>query len=197
MLTIHGDTRSGNCHKVAVTCRLLGREFDWVEVDIMAGATRTVDFLAMNPAGQVPTVVLEDGRPLAQSNAIMLYLAKGSALIPADAYARARMLEWLFWEQYSHEPYVATPRFQRLYQQRDPDPWRMERGEQALDHLEALLTGRDWLVGDALTLADIALSAYTCLAEDAGFSLAERPSIDGWLARLDAAGGLFHGQRRP
>ncbi len=114
MLTAYGDIRSGNCLKVKWLLDRLGRDYRWVEVDIMSGGSRTPEFLAMSPAGQVPIIVLEDGRPLAQSNAILLHLAEGTDLIPTDAYERARMMEWLFWEQYSHEPYVAVARFQRL-----------------------------------------------------------------------------------
>ena len=114
-MKIYGDSKSGNCLKVSWTADFLGRSYTWIETDIMQGESRTPDFLAMNPAGQVPVVVLEDGRTLAQSNAIILHLAEGSSLIPQDAYDRARMLEWLFWEQYSHEPYVAVARFQVRY----------------------------------------------------------------------------------
>ena len=116
MITIYGDSISGNCLKVKWTADLLGLAYRWIEVEILTGATRTPQFLTMNPAGQVPTVLLEDGRPLAQSNAIILHLAEGSTLIPSDAYQRAKMLEWMFWEQYSHEPYVAVARFLVVYQ---------------------------------------------------------------------------------
>ena len=111
MLTIHGDRISGNCLKVKWVADRVGAPWRWVDVDVLRGETRTPDFLALNPAGQVPVVVLADGRMLAQSNAIMLYLAEGSDLIPTDAFDRARMFEWMFWEQYTHEPAIAVRRF--------------------------------------------------------------------------------------
>ena len=103
-MRIYGDSISGNCLKVKWVADYLGRKYEWIETDVLRGESRTAQFLALNPAGQVPLVVLGDGRPLAQSNAIIVHLAEGSDLIPADAYDRARMLEWMFWEQYSHEP---------------------------------------------------------------------------------------------
>jgi glutathione S-transferase len=114
-MRIYGDSISGNCLKVKWTADHLGLAYDWIETSVLKAETRTPEFLAMNPAGQVPAVILGDGRPLAQSNAIILHLAEGSDLIPADAYDRARMFEWMFWEQYSHEPYVAVARFQMHY----------------------------------------------------------------------------------
>ena len=142
VLRIFGDSISGNCLKVKWVADHLGLDYEWIEIDILKGETRTADFLAMNPAGQVPAVVLPDGRPLAQSNAIILHLAEGSDLVPADAYERARMLEWMFWEQYSHEPYVAVARFLVRYQGRSPDELEarlVERGYGALQRLEDCL----------------------------------------------------------
>ncbi|MBJ7483798.1 glutathione S-transferase family protein [Brevundimonas sp.] len=191
MLTAYGDIRSGNCLKVKWLLDRLGRDYRWVEVDIMSGGSRTPEFLAMSGAGQVPVIVLEDGRPLAQSNAILLLLAEGTDLIPADPYDRARMLEWLFWEQYSHEPYVAVARFQRLYLGKTEVEARiMERGDAALDRLDAALVGREWLVGEAVSLADIALVAYTRMAGDGGFDLAARPGVRAWVARVERALGI-------
>src|SRR4051794_25211757 len=115
-MKIYGDSISGNCLKVKWVADSLGLSYDWIETSVLEQKSRTAEFLAMNPAGQVPAVVLDDGRPLAQSNAIILHLAEGSALVPADAYRRARMFEWMFWEQYSHEPYIAVARFQVAYQ---------------------------------------------------------------------------------
>jgi glutathione S-transferase len=188
MITIYGDPISGNCLKVKWTAERLGVAFTWVDVDITKGESRTPAFLAMNPAGQVPTVVLADGRPLAQSNAILLHLAEGSALIPTDGYERARMLEWLFWEQYSHEPSVAVARFQMKYlgKRRDElDPKLLARGEAALRRLDEGLAGRKYLAGDALSLADIALVAYTRMAHDGGFTLADYPAVEAWVERLE------------
>jgi len=189
MLTIYGDPISGNCLKVKWTAERLGIPFAWKDVDVTRAETRTAEFLAINPAGQVPTVVLADGRVLAQSNAIILHLADGSALIPADAYDRAKMFEWLFWEQYSHEPYIAVARFQIRYlgkTRAELDPKLIERGEGALKRLDSALTGREFLVGNALTLADISLVAYTRMAADGGFSLGDYPAVEAWVGRIDS-----------
>ena len=190
---IYGDSISGNCLKVKWTADLLVRSYDWIETDILAGQSRTAEFLANNPAGQVPMVLLDDGRPLAQSNAIILHLAEGSDLIPADAYDRARMLEWMFWEQYSHEPYVAVARFQLRYLGKtvsDLDPKLVERGAAALARLERGLAATPFLVGTSLSLADIALVAYTRVAHEGGFDLADYPAVQAWVARVEAALGL-------
>ena len=189
MLTIYGDPISGNCLKVKWTAERLAIPYTWRDVDVTSGETRTAAFLAVNPAGQVPAVVLADGRKLAQSNAIILHLAEGSDLIPADAYERAKMLEWLFWEQYSHEPYVAVARFQVKYLGKpvaDLEPRIVERGAAALARMDAALTGREFLVGVALTLADMALVAYTRMAADGGFTLADYPAVAAWVDRVEA-----------
>ena len=193
MLKVYGDLRSGNCLKVKWVLDHRGLAYEWIAVDIMAGESRTPDFLAMNSAGQVPTVVLADGRPLAQSNAILLHFAEGTDLVPAARYERATMLEWLFWEQYSHEPYVAVRRFLIAYQGKDPadlDPKLEERGRQALDRMEARLAEADWLAGDALSAADLSLLAYTRMAGEGGFDLGEWPAVTRWIARTEAALGL-------
>jgi glutathione S-transferase len=189
MITIYGDPISGNCLKVKWTAERLAIPYAWVNVDVLKSESRTPAYLALNPAGQVPMIQLEDGRPLAQSNAIILHLAENSALIPSDAYDRARMLEWLFWEQYSHEPYVAVARFQMKYlgKSRDErDAKLVERGAAALARMEAGLQGRKYLVGEALTLADISLVAYTRAAHDGGFDLADYPAVAAWVARIEA-----------
>ncbi len=189
-LRIFGDSISGNCLKVKWVADHLGLDHEWIETDIMKGESRTPDFLAMNPAGQVPAVILPDGRPLAQSNAIMLHLAEGSDLVPADAYERARMFEWMFWEQYSHEPYVAVARFQVRYQGRSPDALDaklVERGYGALQRLEDGLDGRDFLASAGVSLADVALVAYTRWAGEGGFDLSAYPKVQAWIARVEAA----------
>ena len=189
-ITIYGDRVSGNCLKVKWVCERLAIPFVWKDVDILKSESRTPDFLAMNTAGQVPVILREDGRALAQSNAIIIHLAEGSDLIPADAYERAQMLEWLFWEQYSHEPYVAVARFQVKYLGKpvaDLDAKLVERGAGALQRLEDGLAGRDWLVGGQITLADIALVAYTRWAHEGGFDLAHYPAVKAWVARVEAA----------
>jgi len=187
-MTLYGDARSGNCLKVRWVAERLHIPFQWVEVDVMSGRTREPDFLALNPAGQVPTVVLEDGRSLAQSNAITIYLAEGSDLIPTDAFDRARMLEWIFWEQYSHEPYIAVVRFQVAYLGRslaDVEPRLIDRGHAALARLELQLDKSRYLVGDRLTLADVALVAYTRVAGEGGFSLDDYPQVRRWIADVE------------
>lgn len=189
-MRIFGDSISGNCLKVKWTADHLGLTYEWVETDVLTAATRTPEFLAMNPAGQVPAVILDDGRPLAQSNAIILHLADGSDLIPTEAYDRARMLEWMFWEQYSHEPYVAVARFQVRYQGKpvaDLEPRLVERGKAALRRLEDGLAASDFLVGDRVTVADVALVAYTRMAGEGGFRLADYPRVQAWIARVEQA----------
>lgn len=189
-MRIFGDSISGNCLKVKWTADHLGLSYDWIETDVLKAATRTPEFLALNPAGQVPAVILDDGRPLAQSNAIILHLAEGSALIPADPYDRARMLEWMFWEQYSHEPYVAVARFQVRFQGKavaDLEPRIVERGKAALQRLEDGLAASPFLVDGAVSLADVALVAYTREAGDGGFRLADYPRVLAWIARVEKA----------
>jgi len=189
-MKIYGDSISGNCLKVKWVADLMGLSYDWIETSVLVGASRTPDYLATFPAGQVPAVILDDGRPLAQSNAIILHLAAGSGLIPADAYERARMLEWMFWEQYSHEPYIAVARFQVRFQGKplaDLEPRIVERGKAALQRLEDGLADGPFLVGDAATLADVALVAYTREAHDGGFNLADYPRVQAWVARVETA----------
>ncbi len=189
-MKIYGDSKSGNCLKVKWTADFLGRSYEWIEIDILQGESRTAAYLAINPAGQVPTVILDDGRPLSQSNAIITYLAEGSALIPADAYDRARMTEWMYWEQYSHEPYVAVARFHVKYLGKpvaELEPRLLERGGAALQRMEDGLAGQPFLVGGGVTLADVALVAYTRLAHEGGFSLDLYPAVKAWVARVEAA----------
>lgn len=193
MMRIYGDLNSGNCLKVKWVCDALSVPYDWIAVDTLKGETRTPDFLALNPAGQVPAVVLADGRPLAQSNAIIRYLARDSELIPSDRYLAAKMDEWLFWEQYSHEPYVATCRFHMVYLGKpasELDPEKVKRGYAALDHLQRQLARSRFLVGETLTLADIALLAYTRVAHEGGFDLSGRDAVRRWIGDAEQALGL-------
>jgi glutathione S-transferase len=187
-MKIYGDVISGNCLKVKWTADALGIPFTWVPIDIMKDESRTSAYLAKFPQGQVPAVEFDDGRTLAQSNAIIRYLARGSRLLPDDGFAQAKVDEWLFWEQYSHEPYVAVCRFQMKYLGRtkaERDAWRVERGEKAIDFVERQLEDRDFLTGPTLTIADIAVLAYTRLAHEGGFDLAERPGVRKWIARCE------------
>lgn len=189
-MKIYGDSISGNCLKVKWTADFLGLKYDWIETNILQGESRTPAYLAMNPAGQVPAVVLDDGRSLAQSNAIILHFAEGSSLIPADAFDRAKMLEWMFWEQYSHEPYVAVARFHVLYLGKavaDLEARLVERGAAALQRMELGLTDSPFLVGDRLSLADVALVAYTRVSHEGGFSLDLYPAVKAWVPRVEQA----------
>lgn len=189
MLTVYGDSISGNCLKVKWTAEKLAIPYRWRELDVLKAETRTADFLALNPAGQVPLVILSDGRALAQSNAIIVHLAEGSALIPDDPYDRAKMFEWLFWEQYSHEPYVAVARFQMAYLGKPKDELDgrlVERGTAALQRLEDGLEEADFLVGNSVSLADVSLVAYTRVAHEGGFDLADFPRVRAWVARVEA-----------
>jgi glutathione S-transferase len=192
-ITIYGDSISGNCLKVKWTADHLSIPYEWIEVDVVKGETQRDEFRRLNPAAQVPTVMFETGRTLAHSNAIVLHLADGSSLIPEDPYWRAKMLEWMFWEQYSHEPYIAVRRFQMLYQKKlatELDPKLKLRGDQALARMEAWLEAAPYLVGQTLTCADISLLAYTRMAHEGGFDLAEFPAVAAWVKRADADLGL-------
>ena len=192
-MKIHGDSNSGNCLKVKWVCDRLGLPYRWIAVDTMKQETRTPQFLALNSAGQVPVVELDDGRALAQSNAIIRYLARDSALIPLDHFAAAKMDEWLFWEQYSNEPYIAVCRFQMVYLGKpasELDPNKVQRGHAALDRMDRHLAGRAFLVGEAFSLADVALLAYTRVAHEGGFDLARYPSIRRWIKDGETQLGL-------
>ncbi|MEO1247320.1 MAG: glutathione S-transferase family protein [Pseudomonadota bacterium] len=187
-MKIYGNARSGNCLKVSYTADYLGLPYEWIEIDIMQGESRTDSFRAINPQGQVPAVQFEDGRTLVQSNAIIRYLAAGSDLLPGDPYLQAKIDEWLFWEQYSHEPYVAVCRFQMLFLGKAAaarEPWRVERGEAALDLMEQRLDGVAWFDGRAFSIADIALLAYTRVAGEGGFDLAPRQNVTRWIAACE------------
>ena len=149
--------------------------------------------LALNPAGQAPFVEFGDGWVLAQSNAILVHFAEGSDLIPTDGRERAQMFEWMFWEQYSHEPYIAVARFQRKYlgkSAEEIEPRLIERGHAALARMEAALTRTDWLAGTAPSLADMSLVAYTRMAGDGGFDLQPYPGVRDWIQRVESVFGI-------
>lgn len=189
-LKLYGDPISGNCLKAKWTADYLGLDYEWVPLDIMKGETRTDAFLAVNPFGQVPTLALPDGRIITQSNAIIVYLAEahGGKLLPEDPFARSRVFQWLFWEQNSHEPYIAGRRFRKAFKKLSDDEIDAEwlpRGYAALDLMERTLTDADYLAGDALTLADIAVVAYTRVAGDGGFDLSGYPKVRAWIARVE------------
>jgi len=192
-MKIYGDSNSGNCLKVKWVCDRLALPYDWIEIDTLKGETRTAQFLKINSAGQVPAIEFDDGRTLAQSNAIIRYLALGSDLIPSDALAAAKMDEWLFWEQYSHEPYIAVCRFQMVYLGKsvsDLDPDKVKRGYAALARMESQLAATRFLVGSAVSLADVALLAYTRLAHQGGFHLDGYAAVRRWIGETSQALGL-------
>lgn len=193
MIQLHGNLGSGNVLKVKYIADATGTPFVLHDIASRSGATATPEFLKLNPAGQMPVIVLEDGRPLAQSNAILRYLAQGTRFLPTDRYDAAKVDEWLFWEQYSHEPTVAVARARVVYDGQsfaDLDPALVARGSKALDLMEQALTGRPFLVGDSMTIADIALLAYTRQAPQGGFDLTGRPALLRWIAACEQELGL-------
>ena len=192
-MKIYGDGNSGNCLKVKWVCDKLALSYAWIGVDTLKGETRTPQFLRLNGAGQVPTVEFDDGRTLAQSNAIIRYLARDSDLIPSDAFVAAKMDEWLFWEQYSHEPYIAVCRFQMVYLGKpasDLDPEKVRRGYAALMRMEQQLAVTRFLAGEAVSLADVALLAYTRVAHEGGFQLDKYAALRRWIAATEKYLGL-------
>ena len=189
MITIYGMSDSGNCYKVKLAIEQLRIPYRWVEVNSAKGETRTPEFLARNPNGKVPTLALEDGSHLAESNAILHYLADGTPLLPTERLAHARALQWMFFEQYSHEPYVAVARFILYYlppetPRRADLPRLHERGYQALGVMEQHLAKQPFFAGGRYSIADIALYAYTHCAADGGFDLGRYPAIERWLERV-------------
>jgi glutathione S-transferase len=195
---LHEYSQSGNCYKIRLTAALLGLPIERREYDILKGETRTPEFLGgVNANGRIPVLQVGD-RFLPESNAACFYLADGSPLVPADRFERADVLRWMFWEQYNHEPNVATIRFWYAFVgeanltdlQRAQLPAKQAAGEAALKLMDDHLEGRDWFVGAGLTLADIALYAYTHVAEEGGgFRLADYPNVVAWLARVAATPG--------
>lgn len=200
MITLHDFLPSGNGFKCRLMLRFLGLPFRLVEHDILAGETRTGDFLArLNPNGRIPVLELEDGTCLAESGAILFYLAEGSPFLPdggqSGRLGRADVLRWMFFEQYSLEPNIAVRRFwltelpEMTELQKAQLPGKLEQGYAALDVLERGLAGRDWLVGDGPTIADIALYGYTHVAPEGGYDLAPYPAVGAWIERFRAIPG--------
>jgi len=188
VLKLYDYLASGNGYKVRLLLHQLRIPFERIELDILRGETRTPEFLRRNPNGRIPTLELEDGTCLAESNAIQWYLAEGTPFLPEDRLGRAQALQWMFFEQYSHEPYIAVLRFWThagwLAEKGAEVPERRERGLQALGVMERELAGRDWLAAGRYTIADIALYAYTHVAHEGGFDLGPFPAVRRWLERV-------------
>jgi len=178
---------SGNGYKVRLLLSWLGEDYEFIPKNIIAGETQTPEFLALNPAGQIPLLELDDGRVLAESNAILFYLALGSAYLPPDAFTQAEVLRWMFFEQYKHEPTIAVARFIRVYapkERADELPNLMKKGKVALEIMDAHLKNHDFFVGDKLSIADISLYAYTHVADEGGFDMNPYKSIGAWMKRV-------------
>jgi len=194
-MTIYGDLYSGNCYKLKLICALLAIEHEWIPVDILEGETRTENFLALNPNGQIPVCVTQTGEVLTESNAILYYLARDSHYWPRDRLAQTRVLEWQFFEQYSHEPTIAVARFIRFYQNMPENrkaeyQARLKAGYRALDIMEKRLEKNDFLVGEDCSTADISLFAYTHVAPEGGFELSRFPAITAWIGRIEGLDGF-------
>lgn len=195
MMKIYGDYASGNCYKIALLMHLLDLEHEWIPVNILAGETREEAFLSRNPNGRIPLLETDTGEYLSESNAILNYLAEGSDYLPASGLSRARVLQWQFFEQYSHEPYLATARFINKYlglpeARRAEYEGKQEGGHRALAVMEQRLSAGEFLVGEACTIADLSLYAYTQVADEGGFDLSSYPGIRAWLARIEALPGF-------
>ena len=193
-MKIYGDYRSGNCYKLKLVTSILQIAHDWVSVDILAGEAASAEFALLNTNRKIPLLQLADGRTLAESNAILNFLARGSILEPEDDFGRAKVQQWQFFEQYSHEPYIAVARFIALYlglpeNRRDEYESKQQGGHKALAVMDQQLQQTPFLVGDELTTADISLYAYTHVAHEGGFELTPYPAIQGWLSRVQATLG--------
>jgi glutathione S-transferase len=193
-MLLYNSPVSGNCYKVRLLLTHLGLEYETVEVSVVERSNRPELLGGLNPALRVPTLVLDDGRPLAESNAILWYFGDGTQYVPSDPYERAQVLQWMFFEQYSHEPYIAVVRFWLAYSGtpekfEDQVPARRKGGYAALDAMERHLGGRSFLVDGRYTIADISLYAYTHVAHEGGFALEPYPAIRAWLERVAAQPG--------
>jgi glutathione S-transferase len=193
-MLLYNSPISGNCYKVRLLLAHLGVDYDIEDVDVIDRSNSREQLGSLNPTRRVPTLVLDDGRPLAESNAILCYFGEGTRFVPDDRYDRAKVMQWLFFEQYEHEPAIAVARFLMTYYGR-PEVWESQRdqltkrGEKALRALDDGLRDREWLVGGAMTVADIALYAYTHVADEGGFSLDGYPNVRAWVGRVAAQPG--------
>lgn len=192
MINVYGYSVSGNCHKLRLLLEQLGRDYRWMETDSAHGATRTPAYLAKNPNGKVPMLERDDGSVLVESNAILYWLADGTQFFPVDQWEKAQALSWMFFEQYSHEPYIAVARSIRGWTPLDSPrrkaelPTCLQRGHAALRVMETHLANHPWFTGANYGIADIALFAYTDVAADGGFDLSQYPALRDWLARVRA-----------
>ena len=191
MLRLYDNHLSGNGYKPRLLLAHLGAIYERIEVDIMKGETRTPGFLARNPNGRIPVLELDDGTHIAESNAILFYLAEGSSFLPSDRLTRALILQWMFFEQYSHEPFIAVARHwiqnsEMTGAQRAQLPAKHEGGRAALSVMENHLRASPWFAGGRMSIADIALYAYTHVAGEANFNLADYPAVESWLSRIAA-----------
>lgn len=188
-MKVYGDMLSGNCYKVKLLLEFLGIQYEWLHINVLKAESHTPEFLQMNPNGKIPVLVLDDGKILTESNAILGYLAEGTNFIPTDRYAKAKMYEWMFFEQYSHEPFIAVARFINKYlglpEARVEEYHALQpKGHKALAIMEQALGQHYYLVGNELTLADISLYAYTHVADEGGFDLNLYPNIQAWCQRI-------------
>jgi len=190
-MRVFGDIQSGNCYKIKLLMSHLALPHQWEHVNILDGGTRTDAFLALNANGKIPVLVLDDGRTLAESNAILNFLATGTPYLPDDRWLRAKVLEWQFFEQYSHEPYIATARFIAKYlglpaERRAEFDAKQAGGHKALAVMERTLAQEPYFVGGRMTIADISLYGYTHVADEGGFELGAYPAVRAWCARIAA-----------
>lgn len=196
MYKIYGDLLSGNCYKIKLLLQFLNIEHEWVHVDILSGETHSAEFKAMNTNAKIPVLQIGENEYLSESNAILNYLAEGSQFLPQAGIERARVLQWQFFEQYSHEPYIAVARYINKYlglpeDRKQEYQAKREGGYKALDIMETQLSDTPFLAGDVLTIADISLYAYTHVAHEGGFDLADYPNIQSWFKRIESQPGYI------
>lgn len=195
MMKIYGDVRSGNCYKVKLICELLQRPYEWQAIDVLKGEAQAHDFVTLNPNAKIPFVIFEDGFHLSESNAIINYIAQGTPLYPADHKRQALIQQWQFFEQYSHEPFIAVARFINKYlglpnERLDEYKSKQAGGIKALAVMDNALEQSDYLCGDAMTAADVSLFAYTHVADEGGFDLSSFVNIRAWITRVKASRGF-------
>lgn len=193
-MKVYGDLQSGNCLKVKMLLSFLNIEHEWIHVNILDGETKTAEFLSKYPNGKIPAVELDGGRYLCESNAILGYFSENTVFLPTDTYLKAKVYEWLFFEQYSHEPFIAVARFIQKYlgmpKEREDEYLSLQKGgHKALQLMENQLTQTKYLVGNEMTIADISLYAYSHVADEGGFNLTRYPAIQDWCRRIQLTPG--------